>query len=103
MNLSDLGEPDFVNELGTKWWLDAGSTHYARQSRGNLDGMPGAAVFLTKTTDGYKTYMLTVDNVFIAESQQLEGIGFEIDKARLIYNMTEEEEAAIDAQMGEGK
>jgi len=83
-NFWDIDEPDFVNPEGVKWWLDKDCTRYAK--RENLNGTSlDYQVFIVKKPNGYMTrVILNEKREPIFESQQLESIGFAIDKQKLL-------------------
>ncbi len=82
--LWETEKPDFVNPEGVKWWLDKSTTRYATKE--NLNGTKlDYQVFIVQKPDGYLTRIILDENREpIFESQQLETIGFEIDKLKLI-------------------
>lgn len=76
-------KPDFVNELGTKWRLDAHSTNYANRpdSKGTtLD----ARVFYVEEISGRRVRVVVESGDIIAEDQTLEGIGMKIDMLKFL-------------------
>lgn len=66
--------PDFVNELGVKWWLDETTTDYAKQR-----GLLNTKVWLLEEQNGHRIYVITEDDKIVGESQQLEAIGCKLD------------------------
>jgi len=72
-------EPDYINELGTKWWLDKDITKYAQKPDRNgiiLD----AICYYTEETGGRRTRVLvSKDQEIIEEDQTLDGMGTKID------------------------
>jgi hypothetical protein len=73
------GEPDFINEIGTKWWLDSDTTNYARKNDKNGISLNVTCYFI-ETTEGYKSRVLVSEDVgIIEEDQTLEGLAIKID------------------------
>jgi len=76
--------PDFVNELGVKWWFETTLTRYAF-SKGNV----GVRVWTVELPDGYKTRLLTKDGKVLEDDQSLDGLCMKIDIIGLISNQSE--------------
>ena len=72
-------EPDFINEQGTKYWVDKPTTQYAQ--RENLNGVSlDMVVYLAETENGYMARLLIdKDQNIIAEEQNLEQLAVKID------------------------
>lgn len=73
-------EPDFINELGVKWWIDKMTTNYA-QSPDVWGTRLNAMCFFVEEPGGRRTRVLIdrgTENV-LAEDQALDGIGCKID------------------------
>ena len=68
------GEPIFVNEKGTKFWLDRALTRYAANK-----GLSKIVVYLIEAQDGAKSRMIVKDTEPIFESPSYEGIAARLD------------------------
>lgn len=66
--------PDFVNEAGVKWWVDAALTRYAVNKLGE-----GHAVWAVEHPSGYKTRLLTHADSVKCEAPSIEGMAIKID------------------------
>jgi hypothetical protein len=89
----DMDKPDFVNEEGTKWWLDKGTTEYARKEDINGIALPDVTIFLIEDKKGWRTYLITQGQNSIFECQRLEGIGAHIDMMKTAIRYDKEEQA----------
>lgn len=74
--------PYFVNEEGTKWWVDKELTQYARKEDKNGVSL-NMTCFIIETKVGYRTRVL-VSNVvgstsILEEDQLYEGMAMKID------------------------
>lgn len=78
------GEPDFVNELGVKWWLDRTSTDYARREDPFGTRLPDAAVYAVEEPDGHRTQVLVIAGEAEYEAQSLEDMGVHIDMLKIL-------------------
>lgn len=80
------GEPDFVNEIGTKWWKDELTTQYAQ--RPGKQGIPlMCTCYALEMVDGYKMRVLVdVNGNIIEEDQSLEGLACKIDVRKFLLN-----------------
>ncbi len=67
-------KPDFVNEQGTKFWLDKFNTDYAKKK-----GLKNTKVFFLEDKKGYKTRVIIKNGKYKSEGQVLENIGIKID------------------------
>lgn len=75
--------PDFTNEVGVQWWVDATSTKYARSEQGARPALENVAVFLVKDRQGVLTRLVVEDNTPIFEHQSLEVIAVHLDVMKL--------------------
>lgn len=75
-------KPDFVNEQGSKWWIDRLLTAYARNS---LSKTPYAesVVFFVETADGYRSRVLICGDCEVFSDQNMEAFASKIDILRL--------------------
>lgn len=64
------GDPDFINEEGTKWWKYIVPAH---------PKLPDSSIWKVELSDGYETFVLINGEDIIDECQQLEGIGVKSD------------------------
>ena len=72
-------DPDFINEEGTKFWVDTSTTQYAQRqdSHGTVLNM---VVYLAETKDGYMARLLIDEEQnIVAEEQNLEQLAVKID------------------------
>lgn len=76
-------EPEFVNELGTKWWLDAHSTNYANQPDSNGTALD-VKVFYVEEVSGRRTRVVAERGGIVAEDQTLDGICMKIDMLKFL-------------------
>lgn len=72
-------EPDFMNELGVKWWRDDSTTHYAQKP--DIHGTTLEAVcFYLEEPNGRRTRVLiSKAGEIIEEDQSLEALAVKID------------------------
>jgi hypothetical protein len=76
--------PDFVNELGIKWWFDAETTKWAHRKDSKGISLPDIHCFFIEKPDGYKSRVLIQNNKDIYESQSLEAVACRIDILKCI-------------------
>lgn len=79
MSLPFDTEPEFINELGVKWWQDKSTTEYARKP--DLAGTSLAAhAWFVEQPNGCKTRVLVSEKgEILAEAQALDDMGMKID------------------------
>lgn len=79
-------EPDFVNNLGTKWWKDHESTHYAQKENAHGVALPNIQAWIVETTDGVRSYVLVDTNIqgIVYTTQLLESLGIHIDMLKYL-------------------
>ncbi len=77
-------EPDFVNELGVKWWKDESITNYAQKE--DIHGtVLNAICYFIEETNGHRTRVLVSKNKeIIEEDQTLDGMGSKIDMRKML-------------------
>jgi hypothetical protein len=80
-------EPDFVNDLGIKWWYDESSTTYARRPDAYGTCLPKVTCFKIEFPSGERSFIITEDQQPIWEGKRLEDMGIEIDKMKLHIRM----------------
>jgi hypothetical protein len=72
-------EPDFVNELGIRWWKDSATTEYARNPDAAGTVLAAHAWFI-EHPNGWRTRVIVSERgEVLAEGQALDDIGMKID------------------------
>lgn len=75
-------QPDFVNDLGTKWWLDKDTIFWA--SRGDINLLEHDFQFwYVEMQDGFRSRLITKGKKIIYDNTSSEAIAIKID----IYKM----------------
>jgi len=94
-NLFDLPweinqEPDFVNEVGTKWWKDTQMIKYAQEKDVHGTSLDATCYFV-EFADGYRTRLLVSNkNKNIMEDDQtIDGMGSKIDIRKFLLREEE--------------
>ena len=84
ISLQNLGEPYFVNEQGTRYWLEECLTDYAKNP--DLSGvcLPSHRAWLVQLKDGEYTYLLTEGTTPVYEGKSIEQIAVRIDMLKAI-------------------
>lgn len=81
-------EPDFVNELGHKWWKDESTTKYATQKDSNGTSLDDAAVWFVEMQNpngtAHHTRVLVMNGGVKHEDQSLEGMAVMIDTLKFL-------------------
>lgn len=82
----DLGEPDFINDAGIKWWLEKDLTRWAHKPLGKqASPLPkDTRVYLTEFPDGEKMRVVIMDGGPVYEHTSLEDIAVWLDMQKLI-------------------
>jgi hypothetical protein len=70
----DNREPDAINELGVKYWVEKTSTQYAKSLK-----LENIIVFRVLFPDNKQAYLITQNQKPIHETQSFEGIGCFLD------------------------
>lgn len=85
MKLLWTKKPDFINEEGTKWWIDQLTTDFAVKED-QFGTSLSSICYCIETKDGYRTRVLVSKetNEIIAEHQTLDGLGTEIDILKML-------------------
>lgn len=79
-------EPDFVNDIGTKWWRDADTTQYAQKFDKNGISLDSVCFFV-EDSSGYRTRVLiSYTREIIEEDQTLEGMAIKIDTRKFLLH-----------------
>ena len=76
-------EPDFINEIGVKWWKDDYITNYAQREDQNGIKLNGVGFYIQETS-GRKSRVFIMDGKIIAADQTLDGIGCKIDILKML-------------------
>jgi len=80
-------EPDFINEDGTKWWLDKSTTDWAKRKDSHGTSLD-MIVYLVEKADGYMTrLLLDSEGNLIDEQQNLEQLAVKIDMLKAYERM----------------
>lgn len=77
--------PDYVNEIGVKWWLDKDTTDYANKKNINNKKLNARCWFI-EDTDKRRTRVLVCSdtNNILYESQSLESMLHTIDFLKFV-------------------
>lgn len=76
-------QPDAINEIGTKFWVDKSLTKYAREPNSNGIKLENVLVLFAQNVNGVATRLLMVDNECIVENGSFEAIACRIDFMKL--------------------
>lgn len=72
-------KPDFINEEGTKWWVDVAVISYLKEAK-----LIDYKAYIIETKDNYKTRVLiNSDDIIEFETPKLEDMGVHIDMLKL--------------------
>lgn len=84
--LEPRGEPTWINpDTGHKWWKEKDLTEWCtRVDHIGKSPLIGARAWYVECPDGSKSYVVTMDNEVIMESQSLQSIGTEIDMLKFV-------------------
>lgn len=72
-------EPDFVNEEGTKWWIDEDMNEYIKSVEEQKEVKLNIIGWFVERKDGYRTRILIEKDKPIYESQKMEFVAAFID------------------------
>ncbi len=77
--------PDYVNEIGVKWWLDKDTTNYANKKNINNKKLNARCWFIEEI-DKRRTRVLVCSNTnnILYESQSLESMLYTIDFLKFV-------------------
>ena len=81
-------EPDHVNDMGVKWWLEKGMTDYARKENINGTKLPNITAFIVEK-EGIKTRLLMDGEDIIYGNGNLEAVAVQINILKLLKEMDE--------------
>lgn len=88
-------EPDFVNEIGVKWWRDTYTTQYA-QKKDSQGTSLDAVCYYVEEVSGKRTRLLVHrSGTILADDQSLEGIGIKIDILKMLQRDTDNQQTAM--------
>lgn len=78
------GEPEFVNELGVKWWRDTDTTEYAQKEDRNGISLD-VVCFGVEFPNGSRTRVLVSrEGEVIEDDQNLEALATKIDVRKFL-------------------
>ena len=82
----DRGEPTWINpDTGHKWWKDKDLTEWCtREDVHGKSPLVGARGWYVECPDGHKTYLITMGDAIVIESQSLESVACEIDMLKFV-------------------
>lgn len=86
--------PDFVNELGVRWWKDADTTKYATQED-RYGTTLDAAVFFVEEPNGHRMRVMVQDGKVVAAEQALDALASKIDVLKFLKRDAEKERQAL--------
>ena len=79
--LEPRGDPVWTNpNTGHKWWKEKDLTDYCiKEDHIGKSPLIGARAWYVECPNGYKSYVITMNDEVIIDSQSLESVGCEID------------------------
>ena len=77
-------EPDFVNELGVKWWKDHHTTNYAQKEDRNGTKLDVVCFYIEEPTGRRTRVLISKAGEIIEEDQSLEGLAIKIDVRKFL-------------------
>lgn len=77
-------EPDFVNELGVKWWQDRHTTEYAQAKDAHGTSLEAIGWFVELPHGARTRLLLGKNGELLAEGQALDDIGTKIDVLKFL-------------------
>ena len=77
-------EPDFVNEIGTKWWLHESLTDYAHKKNLKGIGLPDHRVYYVETADKSRELILLHKDKIVHGTRSLEAMACFIDVQKIL-------------------
>jgi len=86
MNIIDIfeTEPEFINELGVKWWRDIETTRYAQSPDKNGINLQVICFFIEEPNGRKTRVLVNKDREIIEETQKLEEMGTKIDVRKFL-------------------
>jgi hypothetical protein len=72
-------KPDFTNDEGTKFWLDASINRYAKTPDANGTTLDNVKCLIVETKTGHRTRLLFDGEECVADLQSLEAMASRID------------------------
>lgn len=79
-------EPDFINEIGVKWWLDKATTKYAKSADSIGVTLDVVCFFIEETNGRRSRVLVSKDKGAIYENQNLEALLSKIDILKFAMN-----------------
>lgn len=83
MFLPTDNEPDFVNDLGTKWWLDDSLTAYAHTPNAKDVALPNVRCFIVELQGGVKRRLVVEGEEILREAGSIEDVATYLDLLKL--------------------
>jgi len=77
-------EPDFVNELGAKWWRDESTTHYAQKPDIHGTTLDVVCFYLEEPSGRRTRVLISKAGEIIEESQNLEALAVKIEVRKFL-------------------
>lgn len=71
--------PDFINELGVKWWRDPHTTDYAQRKDAFGVSLDAVGYYVEMPEGGRTRLLLSKHGALLAEGQSLDALGTKID------------------------
>lgn len=72
-------EPDFINEIGVKWWKDKDTTAYANKKNINNKSLNATCWFIEEVNKNRTRVLLGSKGEILHETQSLENMLYMID------------------------
>lgn len=73
-----------VNDEGTKWWPDKGLDNWANSGDRPKLSKYGYRFWRVETKEGYKSFVVTVDEAIVYENQSSTAVAVRIDVWRML-------------------
>ena len=78
-------EPEFINEIGVKWWKDKDTTAYANKKNINNKNLNATCWFIEEVNKNRTRVLVCSDtNNILYESQSLESMLYTIDFLKFV-------------------
>ena len=75
--------PEFVNEIGVKWWADSHTTAYAQKPDFKDITLPDVSVWVTEEANGLRSLVIVKGGEVVYSNPRLEAVGAQIDWMKL--------------------
>jgi hypothetical protein len=89
--LEDLGKPIGVNEIGTKFWVSAELTRWARGADSHGTRLPKVTCWIAELASCTRSYLVTEGNTPVFDNQSFEAIAVHIDLMKAELRFTTDE------------